>query len=106
MTEGTETIINYHRMHARHISPIVDNLARLLIAIVGRVLLLAPMTVLIFVSSLGLTLGITFIFVLIFSVALSLVSKASNDQILGVTAAYGTILVVFVANILTVTVKG
>jgi hypothetical protein len=92
-------------MHARHISQIVDNLARLLIAVVGGILLLAPMAVLIFVNSLGLTLGITFIFVLVFSVALSLVSKASNDQILAVTAAYGAILVVFVANILPVTIK-
>ncbi|RFU36296.1 hypothetical protein B7463_g95, partial [Scytalidium lignicola] len=78
--KGTEAIINYYRMYARYISLIVDNLARLLIAVVGGILLLVPMTVLIFVDSLGLTLGITFIFLLVFSVVLSLVSKASNDR--------------------------
>lgn len=93
-------------MHGRHVSPIVDSVARLLVAIFGGVLLLVPMTVLLLVeSSPGLTLGIAFISVFIFSVVLSLVTKASNDQILAVTAAYGAVLVVFVANILPVTVK-
>jgi hypothetical protein len=44
--------------------------------------------------------GRDFLFVISFSIASSIVSKASNDQIMAATAAYGAVLVVFIANVL------
>jgi hypothetical protein len=41
----------------------------------------------------------TFLFIIFFSVAVSVMSKATNEQIIMATAAYGAILVVFVAGV-------
>jgi hypothetical protein len=58
------------------------------------------MAVLSYVTSFKWVMVIAFLFTIFFSVGLSIVSSASNYQILAATAAYGAVLVVFVANIL------
>lgn len=58
------------------------------------------MTVLSYITALKLALVTTFVFTVVFSIAVSVFSRASNDQIITATAAYGAVLVVFVANIL------
>jgi uncharacterized membrane protein YagU involved in acid resistance len=63
-------------------------------------MLLVPMTVLCYVTAFKWVLLVTFLCTIIFSIALSIVSRASNDQIMAATAAYGAVLVVFVANII------
>jgi uncharacterized membrane protein YagU involved in acid resistance len=58
------------------------------------------MVVLSYVTAFKWILVITFLFTIFFSIGLSIVSRASNDQIMTATAAYGAVLVVFIANIL------
>ena len=59
------------------------------------------MAVLSYITAFKWVLFVTFSFTIVFSVGLSIMSRASNDQIIMATAAYGAVLVVFVANILT-----
>jgi hypothetical protein len=92
-------------MHSRHISPSVDRIARLTMALLGGILLLTPMAVLPFLNSLKWVLIATSLFVTFFGIVLAMVSKVSNDQTLAATAAYGAVLVVFVANTLPLTLK-
>ncbi len=92
-------------MHARHTSLVVDHLARLIMAMLGGILFLVLMTVLAFLNSLKWTLITICLFVVFFSVVLSLVSRVSNDQVLAATAAYSAVMVVFVASTLPLTVK-
>lgn len=86
---------------APHISPAVDVATRILVAIVGGLLVLVPIAVLSYITEFKWVLFVTFAFTIVFSVGLSIMSRASNDQIIMATAAYGAVLVVFVANILT-----
>jgi uncharacterized membrane protein YagU involved in acid resistance len=58
------------------------------------------MVVLSYITVFKWVLVITFLFTIAFSVGLGMVSRASNDQIMAATAAYGAVLVVFIANIL------
>jgi VIT1/CCC1 family predicted Fe2+/Mn2+ transporter len=96
------------RMGPMHISPVVDFLARMLMCLFGGISLVAPIIVLVFVKdSLILTLVLTVVFVLIVVLVLPLVCRSStpNEALLGATAAYAAVLVVFVANA-SVSVKG
>ncbi|KAN0112383.1 hypothetical protein V8E51_005334 [Hyaloscypha variabilis] len=91
-------IIDSSRQHATYISPVVDNIARLLVAVIGGLLVLVPMAALSYITSLHWILIAAFLFTFIFSVAVAVTSRASNDQVIAATAAYGAILVIFVAN--------
>jgi hypothetical protein len=85
----------------RHISPIVDVIARLIMCLFGGTMLIVPMVTLVFVAhSRTLTLSLTTMFVLLVAVTLPLVCKPGtpNDTFLAATAAYAAVLVVFVAN--------
>jgi VIT1/CCC1 family predicted Fe2+/Mn2+ transporter len=97
LTEA-KRIIDFHRQHPTHISPLIDGLARLLVSLIGVLLVLVPTIVLSYLTSLRWILVSTFMFTIAFSVAMSLISKASNEQMIMATAAYGAVLVVFVAN--------
>jgi VIT1/CCC1 family predicted Fe2+/Mn2+ transporter len=77
---------------------VVDNFTRLVVAIIGGLLVLVPTATLSYTTALHWILIATFLFTLTFSVAVAVMSKASNDQVIMATAAYGAILVVFVAN--------
>lgn len=78
----------------------VDTITRMIVAVVGGLLLLVPMTVLSYITEFKWVLVVTFLFVIFFSLALAAVSSASNDQIMAATAAYGAVIVVFIANLL------
>jgi len=56
------------------------------------------MAALSYITSLHWLLIEAFLITLIFSLAVVIVSKASNDQVIAATAAYGAIIVIFVAN--------
>jgi VIT1/CCC1 family predicted Fe2+/Mn2+ transporter len=77
---------------------VVDDFTRLVVAIIGGLLVLVPTAALSYTTALHWILIATFLFTLIFSVAVAVMSEASNDQVIMATAAYGGILVVFVAN--------
>ena len=95
---GMAEIIAAHRRHGPHISPAVDNIARIVFALIGGVFLLAPMVALAYSQRMLYLIIITVLFTLFVSVALGLVSRASNQELLAATAAYAAVLVVFVGN--------
>jgi hypothetical protein len=81
-------------------TPFLDFIARLFLAFFGGGLLLAPIIAMSFVNSQSLRLIIASIFVVIVSVALSLATTASNQEIIAGVAAYTAVVVVFVGSAL------
>lgn len=86
------------RPYAVMISSAIDNLARLFVAILASLFLLAPMIILTYVSSQTYHLVITCLFVLAFAVTASVASNASNQELMAASAAYAAVLVVFVGQ--------
>jgi hypothetical protein len=82
------------------LSSIVDHTARFLLALIGGSFLLVPIIVMNFVDSQNMRLVVASVFVLAFSLFLSFLSRASNQEILGGSAAYAAVLVVFVGSAL------
>jgi len=70
-----------------------------LISISGGLLLIIPMVVLVIVTPLYWRVGIVSIAVLLFAVAVSQMSKASNQELLTSVAAYAAVLTVFFGQI-------
>jgi hypothetical protein len=62
------------------------------------VFLLVPVAALVFITPTNYLLFTTVLFVVIFSVVLGLVFKASNQELVAATAAYAAALFVFVGN--------
>lgn len=56
------------------------------------------MIVLSFISSQRARLGTTVAFVIVFAIVLGRASNATNDALMGATAAYAAVLVVFVGQ--------
>ncbi|RDL39332.1 uncharacterized protein BP5553_03672 [Venustampulla echinocandica] len=92
------TIAERYRRHGRYISPSVDNFARVIFAVTGGLFLLAPMVALSYITSKTYLIITTVLFVLVFAACLGLLSKGSNHELIGATAAYAAVLVVFVGN--------
>lgn len=82
----------------KQISPTVDKLARLVVAVAGGAFLLAPMYGLTFMQTQRDKLITVGLFVLFFAVVVALASKATNQEVVGATAAYAAVLVVFVGQ--------
>jgi len=80
--------------------PIFDAIARFLVALIGGALLMAPIIAMSFVDSQNMRLVIASIFVVGFSIILSFVTSASNQEIIGGSAAYAAVIVVFVGSAL------
>lgn len=95
---GMEKIIEAHRRHGRHISPAVDTLARVIFAFTGGLFLLAPMAIMSYMHKKEYIIVVTVAFTVLVSIMLGLISKATNQELLGATAAYAAVLVVFVGN--------
>ena len=91
-------IIEAHRRHGRHISPAVDTLARVIFAFTGGLFLLAPMAIMSYMHKKEYIIVVTVAFTVLVSIMLGLISKATNQELLGATAAYAAVLVVFVGN--------
>jgi hypothetical protein len=77
---------------------VVDRLARIIVAITGGVFLLVPMIIMTFVNSTNYRLIIVSVAVIWFSVSLALATNATNQELLGATAAYSAVLVVYVGT--------
>jgi hypothetical protein len=69
-----------------------------MVSIGAALFLLVPMIVLSFITSQRARLGTTVAFVVLFVMVLGRVSNATNDAIMGATAAYAAVLVVFVGQ--------
>jgi VIT1/CCC1 family predicted Fe2+/Mn2+ transporter len=77
---------------------VADKLASVLVAFVGGAFLLAPMYNLTYVQEQKYQLISVVLWVLFFAISLALSSKATNQELLGATAAYAAVLVVFVSQ--------
>jgi hypothetical protein len=80
--------------------PIFDAIARFLVALMGGALLMAPIIAMSFVNSQNTRLVVASVFVVGFSIILSFVTSASNQEIIGGSAAYAAVIVVFVGSAL------
>lgn len=82
----------------RHVSGLVDGLARFVMAIAGGVFLVVPMIVMTLRPSQTKSLVTVLVAVVSFSLLLSLGIKVSNIETLVSTATYAAVLVVFVGT--------
>jgi VIT1/CCC1 family predicted Fe2+/Mn2+ transporter len=82
----------------RKVSPLVDGLARIIVAITGGVFLLVPMVIMTWATDAHMRLIIVSVAVLWFAISVALVSKATNQELIGATAAYSAVLVVYVGT--------
>ena len=77
---------------------VVDVLARQIVAFLGGLCLVIPLIMMTFLTSVGARLAIVCCCVLLFSFFIGIATKASNQEVLGATAAYTAVLVVFVGT--------
>jgi hypothetical protein len=80
------------------ISSSTEKLARVAMAVIAGVILLAPMIALTYIDVPKYRLITTCLFVLAFALMVSLASKASNQEVMAACAAYAAVLVVFVGQ--------
>ena len=84
------------RLPPQDISPLIDRIARFLVAFVGGASLVVPMVVMLFNPSQTKSIITVSVAVVLFSACLSLGIKATNAETLVATATYAAVLVVFV----------
>jgi VIT1/CCC1 family predicted Fe2+/Mn2+ transporter len=80
------------------VSPIVDGLARIIVAITGGVFLLVPMVIMTWATDAHVKLIIVSVAVLWFAISVALVSNATNQELIGANMAYSAVLVVYVGT--------
>lgn len=80
------------------VSPLVDNIVRLAVALVSVVVLVAPMCIMVLNPSPVKSLITSAVSMVIFACALSFAIKTSNINVLVATATYSAVLVVFVGT--------
>ena len=78
--------------------PLVDRLARFIVAIAGGLSLVVPMLIMSINQNLTKSLITSSVAVVLFAGLVSVVFSASNAETLGITAAYAAVLVVFVGT--------
>ena len=76
----------------------IDKTARVLFGIIGIVSLLVPLVALTFIQNTNYRLLATTGFVITFTLVLAFLSVANNQELVGATAAYAAVLVVFVGS--------
>lgn len=81
---------------SNHVSRAIDTLATFVVAFLGGIFLLAPMFALTYVRVQKYQLIIVVLFVLVFAFAIAASSKATNQEMLGATAAYAAVLVILI----------
>jgi hypothetical protein len=68
------------------------------VAITGGIFLLIPMIIMTWVTNAHVRLIIVSVSVLWFAVSIAITSKATNQELIGATAAYTAVLVVYVGT--------
>jgi hypothetical protein len=76
----------------------VDRLGRLIVAILGGAALLTPMMIMTYRTSQTARLITVSVAVIVFGLILSLGTKSTNQEILGGSAAYAAVLVVYIGT--------
>ena len=76
----------------------LDKIARVVFGFIGIVSLIAPLFALSYIKPKGYRLMTTALFVAIFTTVFSIISTASNQELIAVSAAYAAVLVVFVGT--------
>ena len=76
----------------------IDKLVRQLVALVGGLSLVVPVIMMTFLTSIAARLSIVCCASLGFSIFIGIATKASNQEVLGASAAYTAVLVVFVGT--------
>ena len=87
-----------HLRPNQHFSGVVDSLARMLIAVLAAIFLIAPMVALSYIEEKKIRLITATAFILCFCVVASLGSSAGNHEVVMMTAAYAAVIVVFVGQ--------
>ncbi|MCJ1388673.1 hypothetical protein MMC18_001522 [Xylographa bjoerkii] len=81
------------------ILPLVDFLARLVVAVAGAALLVVPMVALNYIAvEWGRILAVG-LFVLAFALGLGALSRASNQELVAASATYGAVLVLYIGHV-------
>jgi hypothetical protein len=106
-----DTLANHPRdVEARHpptlrhwlrpipVGAITDNVARFIMAVFTGVLLLVPVVALSYINPTGYRLLATCLFVLAFAVIASVGITSTTNELVGATAAYAAVLVVFLGQ--------
>lgn len=78
---------------------LTDIIARFLVAILACVLLVVPLVLLSYQETRGAHLRTVNICIVVFSLLVSLATKASNQETMAAAAAYAAVLVVFVGSV-------
>ena len=79
-------------------STVVDVFGRLIMAVLGGASLLVPMLIMTFLKSRTARLVTVSVAVFVFGFILSIGTRASNQELLGATAAYTAVMVVYVGS--------
>lgn len=77
---------------------LAGTIARFIIGILGGASLIVPMILMTFLTTRNEHLIITSVFTFAFAFGISFASTATNQEVLGATAAYAAVLVVFVGT--------
>ncbi|KIW32822.1 uncharacterized protein PV07_04340 [Cladophialophora immunda] len=80
------------------VSPGVDMAARFIVSIIAAIDLLAPVYALSYINNKAYGLIATSLFTVLFSISLSLISSAKNQELMVAAAAYTAVLVVFLGQ--------
>ncbi|MCJ1394151.1 hypothetical protein MMC18_007029 [Xylographa bjoerkii] len=80
------------------VGPITDNVARIIMAVFAGALLLVPVIALSYITPTGYRLLATCLFVLAFAVIASVAITGTSNELVGATAAYTAVLVVFLGQ--------
>jgi VIT1/CCC1 family predicted Fe2+/Mn2+ transporter len=97
-TPGVTGLEGVSRPIQHQITAFVDYLSRLLVTIMASLFLIVPMVVLSYVEPKWARLFSASLFVPLFAVYVSLVSKGSNQEMVMSSAAYAAVIVVFVGQ--------
>lgn len=73
-------------------------MGRVIVSLIGGTSLLVPMIIQTYVTGRHWEVVITVLFVLTFAIMVALLTEAKNQELLGATAAYAAVLVVFVGT--------
>ena len=94
-THGNKTT---HKSSYQNTTAIADIVWKVLVALLANIFIVAPLAILSYQSKRGIQLVIVSIWVVVFSLLISIFFKASNQATVAAIAAYAAVLSVFISN--------
>lgn len=92
------TVESHLKQSYQHTARLAEIITRFLVALLAGTFLVVPLIVMFNQSSSVAHLITVSIFIVVFSLLVSMLSKASNEQTMAATAGYAAVLVVFLSN--------